>query len=337
MDRTTDAGAATLEQVAERAGVSRSTVSRVVNGGARVSPDALAAVEKAIAELDYVPNRAARSLASRQTHAVALVVPEDTTRFFGDPYFASIVAGINDRISPSPYMLGLFIASGDPDDKATSFVSSGSVDGALIVSHHTSDEYVRRIARSTPVVYGGRPIGVTPDDYWVDVDNVAGGRLATRHLLDRGRRRAAIITGPPNMLAGVDRLRGFREVLEEAGLEPVGVEDGEFSAAGAAKAMERILASGARPDAVFIASDLMARGALSVLGRAGIRVPDDIAIVGFDDSPVASNVVPPLTTVRQPSRDQGAAMADVLLRRLGGEDPPRENLLPLELVVRESA
>ncbi|WP_110589809.1 LacI family DNA-binding transcriptional regulator [Microbacterium suaedae] len=337
MSRTTDTGAATLEQVAVRAGVSRSTVSRVVNGGARVSPDALAAVEAAIAELNYVPNRAARSLASRQTHAIALVVPEDTTRFFGDPYFSSIVAGINDRISASPYMLGLFIASSDPDDKATNFVSSGSVDGALIVSHHTSDEYVRRIARSTPVVYGGRPIGVTPDDYWVDVDNVAGGRLAMRHLVERGCRRVAIITGPDDMLAGIDRLRGSREVLEEAGLDPVGIQNGEFSSAGAAKAMERILESGARPDAIFVASDLMARGALSVLARAGIRVPEDIAIVGFDDSPVASSVVPPLTTVRQPSRDQGAAMADVLLRLLGGEDPPNENLLPLELVVRESA
>lgn len=337
MLKSKDAPSATLEEVAERAGVSRSTVSRVINGGSRVSPDALAAVEKAIAELHYVPNRAARSLASRQSHAIALVVPEDTTRFFGDPYFSAIVAGINDRVSASPYMLGLFIASGDPDDKATSFVSSGSVDGALVVSHHTSDEYVGRIARSTSVVYGGRPMLPRADDYWVDVDNVEGGRIATRRLVERGCRRIAMITGPPNMRASVDRLSGFHDVLDEAGLAPAGIADGEFSAVGGAAAMARILESGSDPDAVFIASDLMARGALGVLARGGLRVPDDVALVGFDDSPVAANVQPPLTTVRQPSREQGSAMADVLIRLLAGEDPPGETLLPLELVIRESA
>lgn len=337
MTLKSDAGTATLEQVAVRAGVSRSTVSRVVNGGRRVSPEALAAVEKAIAELNYVPNRAARSLASRQTHAIALVVPEDTMRFFGDPYFAAIVAGINDRISASPYMLGLFIASQDPDDKAASYVSSGSVDGTLVVSHHTSDEFVGRIASTTPVVYGGRPMHPRDGDRWVDVDNVAGGRLATRHLLGLGRRRIAMITGPQSMAASVDRLAGCRAELAEAGLELVAVEDGDFSAAGAARAMERVLDSGAAPDAVFIASDLMARGALAALQRAGVRVPDEIAVIGFDDSPVASSVSPPLTTIRQPSRAQGAAMADVLLAVLSGENPPRETLLDLELVVRASA
>ncbi|GGD24900.1 LacI family transcriptional regulator [Microbacterium faecale] len=327
----------TLEEVARHAGVSRSTVSRVINGGSRVSPDALEAVNRAIGELRYVPNRAARSLASRQSHAIALIVPEDTTRFFGDPYFSAIVAGINDRVSASPYMLGLFIASDDPADKAASFIASGSVDGALVVSHHTSDEYLGRIARSTTVVYGGRPMDSRDDDYWVDVDNVEGGRIATRHLVERGCRRIAMITGPPDMRAGVERLAGFREVLADEGLEPVGVEDGEFSAVGAVAAMTRILDSGVTPDAVFVASDLMARGALGVLEGRGLRVPDDVAIVGFDDSPVAARVTPPLTTVRQPSREQGAVMADVLIRLLSGEDPPTESMLPLELVVRASA
>ncbi|WP_221584982.1 LacI family DNA-binding transcriptional regulator [Microbacterium sp. G2-8] len=329
-------GAATLEQVAERAGVSRSTVSRVVNGGSRVSADALTAVERAIAELRYVPNRAARSLASRQTHAIALVVPEDATRFFGDPYFAAVVSGINERIADSPYMLGLFIASDDPDDKATSFVSSGNVDGALIVSHHTSDTYVERIAASTPVVYGGRPMRVRDGEFWVDVDNVEGARIATRRLVECGHRRIATVAGPVDMPPGIDRLAGFREVLAEAGLEPVGSEDGEFTAEGGARAVERILDSGAAPDALFVASDLMARGVLSALARRGIRTPDDVAVVGFDDSPVATAVTPQLTTVRQPSHAQGAAMADTLLRRLAGEDPPHETLLPLELVVRAS-
>ncbi|KQZ11960.1 substrate-binding domain-containing protein [Microbacterium sp. MEC084] len=330
-------GTATIEEVAARAGVSRSTVSRVLGGGARVSPEALTAVRQAIAELNYVPNRAARSLASRQTHAIALVVPEDTTRFFGDPFFAAIVSGINARLSRSEHVLNLIIASDDPGDKATSYLTGGNVDGALVVSHHTSDTYVERINQAVPVVFGGRPVRTRADDYFVDIDNVEGGRIGTRHLVERGHRRIGTITGPLDMPAGVDRLQGFREVLEEAGLEPGPAEDGDFTTDGGAEAMRRILAAGDPPDALFVASDLMARGAIGVLHARGLRVPEDVAIVGFDDSPVAVNMPPHLTTVRQPSRLQGEAMADVLLARLAGGDPPHATILQSELVVRETA
>ncbi|WOF22720.1 LacI family DNA-binding transcriptional regulator [Microbacterium betulae] len=334
--------AATLEQVAARAGVSRSTVSRVVNGGDRVSPEALAAVRRAIAELEYVPNRAARSLASRQTQALALVVPEDTTRFFGDPFFAAIVTGINNRLSRSDHMLNLIIASDDPGDKATTFLAGGNVDGALVVSHHTSDTYIDRISSSVPVVFGGRPARERVDDYFVDVDNVAGGRVATEYLLSRGHRRIGTITGPSDMPAGIDRLTGFRDALAEAGLDAGPVDDGDFTVAGGAAAMRRILArvdagDAEWPDALFVASDLMARGAMEVLATAGRRVPRDLAIIGFDDSPVATTGVPALTTIRQPSLEQGEAMADVLLARLAGLDPPRVTILPADLVVRDSA
>lgn len=328
--------AATIEEVAAAAGVSRSTVSRVVNGSTAVSPSALESVKRAIAQLNYVPNRAARSLASRQTHAIALVVPEDTTRFFGDPFFAAIVSGINARISRSDYVLNLFIASDDPGDKTTSYVRSGSVDGAIIVSHHTSDLFIDRIAAAVPVVYGGRPVRERERDYYVDVDNVRGGREATRFLIEQGRRRIATITGPRTMPAGIDRLTGFDQALAEAGLETLAVEDGNFTADGGAAAMTRILEAGVRPDGLFIASDLMARGALAVLGRAGIRVPDDLAIVGFDDSPVATSVTPALTTMRQPSLAQGEKMADVLLDLLAGRDPDHVTVLETELVVRDS-
>lgn len=333
----TSRAAATIEEVAAVAGVSRSTVSRVVNGSSAVSPAALAAVQRAISELNYVPNRAARSLASRATMALALVVPEDTTRFFGDPFFAAIVSGINARLSRSDYVLNLIIASDDPRDKTAAYVRSGAVDGAIVVSHHTSDTFIDRIASAVPVVYGGRPVRERERDYYVDVDNLAGARAATEYFLSTGHRKMATITGPLTMPAGVDRLEGFREVLADAGLEPVAVEDGNFTADGGAAAMQRILASGADFDALFVASDLMARGALAALARAGRRVPEDVAIIGFDDSPVATSVRPNLTTMRQPSRVQGEQMADVLLSILAGENPPHVTILDTELVVRDSA
>lgn len=329
--------AATIEEVAAAAGVSRSTVSRVVNGSTSVSPAALEAVERAIAELNYVPNRAARSLASRATMAIALVVPEDTTRFFGDPFFAAIVSGINARLSRSDYVLNLIIANDDPQDKATSYLRRGAVDGAIVVSQRTSDTFIDRIAAAVPVVYGGRPVREREADYYVDVDNFAGARNATEYLLDKGRRRIATITGPLTMPASVDRLQGYRAALRGLGLEPAAVEDGNFTPEGGAEAMQRILDSGVEIDGLFVASDLMARGALSVLAQAGIRVPEEVAIVGFDDSPVAVSVTPALTTMRQPSLEQGEKMADVLLSLLAGGRPPHVTILDTELVVRESA
>ncbi|KQZ23497.1 MULTISPECIES: LacI family DNA-binding transcriptional regulator [Microbacterium] len=327
---------ATIEEVASTAGVSRSTVSRVVNGSTAVSPEALLAVQRAIQELSYVPNRAARSLASKQTHAIALIVPEDTTRFFGDPFFAAIVAGITGALRGSDYLLNLLIASDDPGDKMTSFVRNGGVDGALIVSHHTSDAFIERVADAVPVVWGGRPVRLREGDYVVDVDNVAGARVATRHLVDTGRTRIATISGPITMVSSADRVQGFRSALADAGLVPFAEEAGDYSEASGADAARRILAVG-RPDAIFVASDLMARGALTALRAAGIRVPEDVALVGFDDSSVAVSTDPPLTTMRQPMYAQGEAMAGVLLSRLAGSDPAHTTILPTELVVRASS
>ncbi len=333
----TSSAPVTLDQVAAMAGVSKSTVSRVVNGSTEVSARTLESVKRAIAQLNYVPNRAARSLASRQNFAIALIVPEDTSRFFGDPFFPTIVSGINAYLNHTEYVLNLFVASGDPGDKTSRYVRSGAVDGALIVSHHSTDVFLSRIAAAVPVVFGGRPLSGGPDDYYVDVDNAQGARNATSYLIEKGHRRIAMIAGRQDMAVGLDRVQGYREAMAAAQLPEFALEEGDFTAEGGAAAMQRILDLGDVPDAVFVASDLMARGAMEVLRAAQLRVPDDVSIVGFDDSPVALSVTPKLTTVRQPWLLQGEKMASVLIDRLEGAHPSRATILDSELVIRGSA
>jgi DNA-binding LacI/PurR family transcriptional regulator len=337
MDLAPVRGTATIEEVAARAGVSRSTVSRVVNGSTAVSPAALEAVRRAIDDLQYVPNRAARSLASRQTRAIALIIPEQTDRFFGDPFFAAIVAGIGEVVGESDYIMNMLIASDDVSAKALSYLRSGSVDGAIVASHHTSDTFLERIADVVPLVYGGRPARVRAEDYFVDVDNIEGGRAATAYLIARGHRRIATVSGPPDMAAGIDRLRGFRDEMAAAGLTPVAVENGDFTERGGGLAMHRILSAGAELDALFVASDLMARGVYTALREKGIEPGRDVAVIGFDDSSVATALTPALTTVRQPSFAQGRHMASVLLDILAGRPAAHATILPTEIVERASA
>ena len=330
--------APTLEMVAARAGVSRATVSRVVNGSPKVSPDVAVAVHEAIAALNYVPNRAARSLASRRTQAIALVVPESTARVFNDPFFATLVQGVGLALADTEYTLSMLIESEANIDKTRRYLLGGNVDGALVVSHHTGDHSYANVSRSLPVVFGGRPLDPTESvNHTVDVDNTHGASLAAEHLIDRGRTRIATIAGPQDMPPGVDRLRGFTETLEDAGLKPAGVEFGDFSPASGAIAMRRLLEEDPAIDAVFAANDQMAIGAYSAIAQAGRTVPGDIAVVGFDDDRYAATAMPPLTTVHQPSVEMGAEMARTLVRIIDGEDVSPTTLLPTSLVVRESS
>ena len=188
-----------------------------------------------------------------------------------------------------------------------------------------------------PVVYGGRPVRERATDYYVDVDNVRAGYDATRYLIERGYPDIGTITGPLTMPGGVDRLAGYRRALAEAGLPEGAHADGGFTTDGGASALRRILSAGPAPRALFIASDLMAQGAISVLAGAGLKVPADVAIIGFDDSPVAETVDPPLTTIRQPSVEQGEHMVSVLLDLLAGGTPPHATILDTELIVRQSS
>ena len=332
---------ATLDEVARVAGVSRATVSRVVNGSPKVSPDVRRVVERAVDRLGYVPNRAARSLVTRRSDSVGVVVSESAARVFEDPFFPRVLRGISVELGASDLQLVLLMPDMTPGDgRLESYLAAGHVDGALLVSLHGDDPLPSRLAaRGIPLVVGGRPPRGARVAY-VDVDNRGGGHIATAHLVERGRRRIATIAGPADMAAGVDRLAGYRDALTEAGLplEPALEARGDFTRESGAAAMTALLERAPDIDAVFAASDLMASGALGVLRAAGRGVPDDIAVVGFDDSPVARSTEPPLTSVRQPVEEMGREMARLLISGLGGrESVARHVILETDLVPRASS
>jgi DNA-binding LacI/PurR family transcriptional regulator len=332
-------GRATLEQVAEAARVSRATASRVVNGDRRVGGSARAAVETAIQELRYVPNRAARSLVTRRSDSVAVVIPEPTSQLFGDPFFPRVLRGISEALDANGMQLVLLMPQARADEERVErYLTAGHGDGVLLISLHGSDPLPETLRRhGIPVVVGGRPPGAGSP--YVDVDNRAGAGMAVKHLLDGGRRHIATIAGPQDMAAGADRLSGYRDQVAAAGRHADDlVEVADFTLEGGRLAMERLLARAPAIDAVFVASDFMAIGALAALHAAGRAIPGDVAVVGFDDSPLAGTTQPPLSSVRQPIEEMGREMTRLLMQEIrspGGA--PRRVILETELVVRESS
>jgi DNA-binding LacI/PurR family transcriptional regulator len=331
----------TLEVVAELAGVSRATVSRVVNGSSKVSPEVHAAVTKAISELGYVPNRAARTLVTRRTDTVVLIMHEGTETVFEDPFFANVLRGVNAGLTTTELQLVLLHARGEQQrERALRYVCNGHVDGALLISMHGDDPMPDAImASGIPIVAMGRPPSGQRADY-VDADNAGGGREAVRHLVGTGRRCLATVAGPLDMSAGVDRLRGYVNATRAAGMRAAAkrVAYGDFTEGAGYRGMKLLLERTPKIDGVFVASDLMGLGALRAVRELGRRVPDDVAVVGFDDAPLASYADPPLTTIRQPVERLGQEMVRLLLHRLSEPQcEPQTVILPTELVVRSSA
>lgn len=330
----------TLEDVAAFAGVSRSTASRALNGDANVSNRAKDAVLAAARDLGYSPNQAARSLVTRRTGAVAVVLSEPEEVVLGDPYRTAVMRAAYRELASAGSQMVLMFNDGPEDHTRTlRFLEGGHVDGALVFAPHRADPLPRalRLLR-LPIVFGGPAGNVTRGVHVVDFDNFDGARMAVEYLLANERLRLTTVAGPQDQTAAVHRFDGWRETLMRAGLDGLS-EEADFTLEGGRAAMTRLLEREPFLDGVFVASDLMAAGALRALHDAGRDVPGDVAVIGFDDHPtLATAMNPPLTTVHQDPAAQVQHMVATLMALLAGEAVrPRRHVLPVSLRIRESA
>ncbi len=325
----------TIRDVARQCGVAPMTVSRVVNDSGYVAREVRERVEAAIAELGYVPNRVARSLRSRRTHTLALVLSDIT-----NPFFTTVARGVEDAASAAGYMVVFCNTDERPDEEQryVKLVLQQQVDGLLLVPARGAGEAVAAAARQgTPVVVLDR----WPGDVAVDVvrcDSAGGAYRLGRLLAELGHRHVAILAGPEGVATSDDRVRGGLAALDAGGVA-VRVLRGELTPAGGADLARQALAAAPRPTALLATNNFLTIGALKALGELGCRVPDDVAVVGFDDLPAAMVAFPFLTVVEQPAYAMGQEAVRLLLERLGdgAAAPVHEIVLPTEVVVRQSS
>jgi len=324
----------TINDVADQAGVSRGTVSRVLNGGRWVSPDAKAAVDAAIKKTGYRVNPHARSLATNRTGSVAFLLTEDHQQLFEDPNFSALLKGTAAALAESDMSLVLIMAGSSAEQKrAVAYIEAGHVDGVLLVSAHSGQRLLSDIVGSgVPAIACGIPLGYQRRMGYVAADDEEGAREMVAHLRSLGRRRIATIAGPLDTPGGITRLDGYRTELGDD-LDESLIRHGDYSRASGEAAMTDLLAASPDVDAVFAANDRMAAGALDALAAAGRRVPDDVAVGGFDDSSIAASTEPALTTMRQPFDRISSEMVRLLLQLIDGQKPAAMTL-PTELVRR---
>jgi LacI family transcriptional regulator len=333
--------AVTIEQIAQLASVSRSTVSRVLNNHPNVRAAVRDRILQVIDEHGYAPQAAARSLASQRTNVIGLLIPLNTDVVFSDPFFNHVIQGITEACNAHGYFLMLSMVT---DDMKQSFyqriLRSRQFDGVILLSNHTDDPILPQLLKDQmPMVLVGRHPFIE-DVSWVDVENREGARRAVTHLIELGHRRIGTITGSLNLVAAADRRDGYLQALADAELPvlPELIVEREFTHESGQAAMRQLLALAEPPTAVFVASDIMALGALSAIQEAGLRVPEDISIVGFDDLPATSSANPPLTTVHQPIYEMGLAAARLLIEQLDRRRQETAQVhMPAQLVVRHSS
>ena len=326
--------ARTLDDVATLSGVSRATVSRVINGGP-VAETTRRRVMVVLEETGFRPNAAARTLASGRAGVVGVVLHVDPHLLFGDRYFSQLLQGISDVLAERGTGMMLWLGNRSKEETLVRILGM-SLDGVIVTAHSVNDHLVDGlVASSLPTVLVGHRSADRTASY-VDIDNIAAADILTSHLVKIGRKRIGHVTGARGTFSAEDRVTGYRNALQRAGLPPDElIVDGDYTeeagATGAMLLLDRAI------DAIFCANDLAARAALKVVREAGLRVPDDVAVAGFDDLDFAAHLHPPLTTVRQSIRGQGAEAAGSLLQLL--DDPagrPRRVILPTELVIRQS-
>jgi LacI family transcriptional regulator len=328
-----------LEDIAQLAGVSRSTVSRVVNQHPNVRASVRKRVLEVIQSAGYHPNAAARTLASQRSWMIGMVLPRSVSSFFTDPYFPRLTQGIAQACNQYNYTLSLFlIGTHEDEEKIYPRISrKGLLDGILVQSGQIGDQLIDRLLSSNiPLVTAGRPFQ-SSDVSYIDVDNINAAYSAVSHLVRLGYQRIGTITGLADSTVSVDRKEGYLKALTERGRDVDSnlIAEGDFTEAGGYYAMQRLLP--ARPDAIFAASDMMALGAMRAASDAGLRVPDDIAFIGFDDLPLATLPKPQLTTVRQPIYQFGFKAVEILIDLIeNGLKPPRRIIMDTELVIRDS-
>ena len=329
-----DDGKVTLEMVAQAAGVSPSTVSRILNGTAVVSDDKKLAVDEAIARLNFVPNPVARGLAGGRTLSIGVV-----TQAIDSPFYGGALRGIEDELSRAGYS-PLFVSgqwNAAHEARCIETLRARRVDGIIVLTGRLSDAALGVHAQSLPVVVTGRNLKL-PGLYTLNFDNFEGGRLATHHLLSLGHRRIAFIAGDTRHPDAKERLRGYRAALEAAGqaFDPKLVMPGQYTEDSGCLAVERLLDSREPFTAIFAANDQMAFGATLALHRRGLRVPHDVSLVGFDDLASAVYNIPPLSTVHHPIYELGQLAATTMLQLLAGEKPTAALSSP-RFIARESS
>jgi LacI family transcriptional regulator len=323
----------TIGMVADAAGVSPSTVSRVLNGTAVVSDDKKQAIDAAISKLGFVPNPIARGLAGGRTFSIGVV-----TQALESPFYGAAMRGIEDELLPAGYS-ALFVSghwNAVAEARCIDVLRSRRVDGIIVVTGRLSDQALRTCAKNLPVVATGRTLKA-PGLFAMNYDNFEGGRLATDHLLKLGHRRIAFIAGAPGHPDSEDRHRGYASALEAAGVvyDPTLVEPGLYHEASGLQAVERLLNGKRRFTAIFAANDQMAAGAMLGLHRHSLKVPGDVSLVGFDDVPSSAFMLPPLTTVHYAAQDVGRLAASAMLQMLQGQKPVVDAPVP-RIIVRES-
>ncbi len=329
----------TLEDIAKQAGVSRSTVSRVVNDDPNVNEDVRKHVQRVITTTGYHPHAAARSLASQRSRMIGLVLPRTVSSFFTDPYFPRLTQGVAQACNQHNLTLGLFIlATREDEDRIFPLVSrQGLLDGIIVQTAQRGDKLINRLISSNfPVIVAGRPFSASGVSY-IDVDNLQAASQAVCHLAKMGYKRIATITGMLNGTVGIDRKEGYLNAIRQQGwpIDKTLIAEGDFTEQSGYSAMKKLMT--VKPDAVFAASDTMAIGAIRAAREAGLMIPGDIAFVGFDDLPVASLSDFQLTTIRQPIIQFGAQAVLSLIDLIeNGIKPSRRIIMETELIVRDS-